>query len=523
MSLGTLSSRVLGLVRDALLGSLFGRTVTDAFVVAFRLPNFFRRLLGEGSLNVSFVPVFVEQLQGEGDEELRKKRAMRLTHSIFTLLTLVSSTLSVLGILFMEPLMELLVGTEEFAGIPGKLELTILFARIMFVYLYLVTSYAFLMSVANSLRAFFIPALAPAFFNLCVIIAAILPESSSEYSGLNLAFGVVVGGAVQFFMVAYQLFKLGALPRLTLQIRVPGLSLVLKNMIPGLLGLGILQVISLLNIYFAGLLPEGSHTYLYYGDRLLELPQSLLAISLGTALLPTLSELLAVGQKPQMLLTAAKYMRFLLFLALPSALGLFVLARPIVEVLFGRGEFDAQDIAATASVIQVYSLLLVASSFTKVIVPSFYALKDTKTPALVSLIVVVVHVLLAPVLISEMGLLGLVWSTTVSGFSNTLFLMLIYKKKVGDLYFFPLAKSIFKALPALAALGFAAYGTYGLLIQSREMFSMMILREFHQALCLAITIGLSAILYFVVAKLCKVEEAELFLQAFMRKWRKRRA
>jgi putative peptidoglycan lipid II flippase len=523
MSLGTLSSRVLGMIRDSLVAALFERTVTDAFIVAFRIPNFFRRLISEGSLNVSFVPVFIDQINGEGEEEERRRRAMKLANSVFTLLTLISGTLSVLGVIFMDRLMDLLVGSQEFAGIPGKLELTVFLARIMFIYLYLVTSYSFLSAVANAMRAFFLPALAPAVWNLCVIIAAILPEPFGFRAGTGIAIGTVVGGLVQLAMVAWQLWKLGALPRLSVQIRVPGISLVLKNMLPGLIGLGILQVISFINVRYGAQLPEGTHTYLYYGDRLLELPQSLLAISLGTALLPSLSELLALNKKDRMLEMAAKYMRLLLFLALPSSVGLYVLAGPIVEVLFGRGEFGPADIAATASVIQIYSLLLLASSFTKVIVPSFYALKDTRTPAIVSVFVVIIHVSLAPYLMSFMGLQGLAWSTTVSGFSNMAMLLAVYRRKVGDLFIRRLFVCVGKCLPALIGLSLAAFYSYQGLMSLKDLVHGGWIGQIYKALALTLAILIAAAVYFIMSKLLKIEEAELFLQTFQRRWNRKKA
>ncbi len=520
MASGTMSSRVLGLVRDAIINAL-PRTISDAFVVAFRLPNFFRRFLGEGSLNVSFVPVFIELLNGEGEEEYRKRRAMKLANSIFTLLNVVAMTISALGIIFMEPLMNMFLSDEAYAQIAGKLDLTILFARLMFVYLFLVTGYAYLTAVANSLKAFFIPALAPAVFNLFVIIAAFMPNLPGWPQGTQLAIGVVFGGAVQFLMVAVQLWKMKALPRLSLDIKVPGLRAVGKTMGPGLIGLGVLQVISLINIKFAATLPEGAHTYLYNGDRLLELPQSIIAISLGTALLPTLSEYLALGQRTQMVETAAKYMRLLLYLSLPCAVGLYVLARPIVTLIFQRGAFGPIDVAGTTAVVQIYCVLLVASSFTKVIAPSFFALKDTKTPALISVVVVAIHLIVTPLLMRPLGLEGLAWGTTVSGCANVILLLAVYRYKVGELFLKKLFMCAIKSTPALIVMGAIAFYGHLVLIKFADNLGPE-LQEIASAVLLFAIIGISAGAYFVISYFCKVDEAEMFFGNLKRRWKRKK-
>ncbi|MCB0411348.1 MAG: murein biosynthesis integral membrane protein MurJ [Bdellovibrionales bacterium] len=524
MALGTFSSRILGLVRDSVLGALFDRTITDAFVVAFRLPNFFRRFLGEGSLNVSFVPVYVELIHQ--DEVQQTQNAQKLSNSIYTLLSLTASIVTILGVIFMEPVMSHLVGSDEFAGVPGKLELTILFARIMFSYLYLVSTYAYFMSIANSVGAFFLPALAPALFNLCTIVVALMPNFSERWSGINLAYGVLIGGLVQAGLVFFQLWQLKVLPSWTRKIRVPGLRLVLKNMVPGLVGLGVLQIISLINVYYAGQLPEGSHTYLYYGDRLLELPQSLLAISLGTALLPSLSGFVARGNHEGMLKEAARYMRVLMYMALPCSVGLFLLAEPIVRLLFGRGAFMESDILATSEVVRIYSGLLLATSFRKVIVPSFYALKDTITPAIISVFVVASHIILAPILLPIMGLAGLSLSVTVSGVVNVVLLLVVYKKKVGDLYGSKLLLLMAKCLPAIVGLTLISLAYFPITNWTNSVIGAASLKRPVESFVLGIVIFLAALAYFTISSFCGIEESKLIrsrlFEKFSRRWQKRK-
>lgn len=494
MSLGTMSSRILGLVRDMVLAALFSTTFKDAFVVAFRLPNLFRRLFGEGSLNVSFIPVYVEK------KSLNPGSEQQLSSAIFSLLILVTSTLSLLGVLFMPQIMSVVLAGEGFQSVEGKLDMTIVLGRIMFSYLFLVTTYAFFMAIANAHKKFLIPALAPAVFNLVFIIFALLPNEWGRVEGEVAAWGVLFGGLAQVLMVGIQLFKMGKIPYWTLKFKVPGVSLVLKNMLPGLLGLGVLQIMSVVNIYFASRLDEGAHSFIYFADRILELPQSLIAISLGAALLPSLSEYWSNGEKQKMRDFGQYSLRLLLFLALPSAVGMFILAEPIVNLLYGRGEFSLQDVQTTAEIVRLYSFLLVASSFVKVLIPSFYAIKNTLTPAIASVICLMLHLVLAHFLTNLMGLNGLVLATVISGFNNMFLLLLFYFKHIGPFIFKPMFKSLVKIIVPLIGLGFMSFFGHQLL--------QVFFEGFVYKLMLLPLIALAGLVYFALAHFCKVPEFE---------------
>ncbi len=507
MSAGTMASRVLGFVRDAVMMAAFDLTSKDAFVVAFKLPNFFRRVLGEGSLAVSFIPIFISQLKAQpGDSpEVAKARAQNLANGVYTLLTGVTLIICAFTIIFMDVLIQAWVGHPAgFGSIPGKVEQTVYLARIMFFYLYLVTTYAFFMAISNALKKFLIPAIAPAFFNLGFIVIALLPQSFSRVPGDLLAWGVIFGGVIQALMVAVLLVKLGFLPKLQSNIRVPGLTKVLKNMLPGILGLGVFQILSLVNAAYAARLAEGAQTYIYAGDRLLELPQSLIAISLGAALLPTYSSLLSEGKKEAMLGTANKYLKVLLFLALPSAVGLFFLAQPIVEVLFMRGKFDARDALATAQVTQVYCFLLLFSSVSKVLAPGFYAIQNTWLPAIVAGICVFVHIIVAYFWVDWYGLLGIVASTSLSGFLNMLLLGFAFRKYIGPLGFTKLFGPILKIVPGLLVMGLFLYWGYSPL---QDLLASFLGLGFGRALALFISIALSVYGYFAISQKLGSEEA----------------
>ena len=459
MSLGTLCSRVLGLVRDLVLAALFPRAVTDAFSAAFKLPNLFRRLLGEGSLSASFIPVFVDSITvkpGE-DPESVKKRGQLLANAVFTWLAIITSCLSVLGVLFMPQIMGLLVGHESYTEIEGKFELTTLMGRVMFSYLFLVTTYAYFMGIMNAYGRFFLAALAPAGFNATLICFNFLP--GFQMYGDQLAWGVLAGGVVQLLLVAIPLRNMGKLPRLTTDLMVTGVRTVFKNMIPSMLGMGVLQILTLMNVYFASQLEEGALTYIYLADRLLELPQSLISVSLGVALLPTLSRLWAEGRVEDMKKEAHKNIRLLLTLALPSAVGLYLLSVPIIQVLFMRLEFTAQDALATASVLQIYAFLLITTSVHRVLVPNFYAKKDTRTPMLVSAVAVFSHYYVASYGVEHHGLTGLISATL---FTGTLSLALLYGAYYFNFGSLGLRKILFSVLKLLLPLvGMAIVAAYG--------------------------------------------------------------
>jgi putative peptidoglycan lipid II flippase len=426
MSAGTFLSRLLGFARDAVLVGLFDRTLTDAFVVGFRLPNLFRRIFGEGALSVSFIPIYLESLKKDPD------KAALLASTVFSVLLALTTIFFTLGVIFMPQIMNLWVDDPTgYAAVPGKMALTIGLARIMLGYLVLVTSYAFCMAVANSLGYFFWPAMAPAVFNLSVIIFSFLP--GFRFHGDQLAWGVIVGGAAQLCVVYILLGKVGARPSFRIDLKSRLFHRVLKNMGPGVFGLGVFQVMTLVNTSFAARLKEGSQSYIYCADRILELPQSLIAISLGAALLPRFSNYLTDGRRDLLLGEAHRALRSLLFLALPSALGMFLLSTPLTDLLFGRGSFDAYDVRMTAEVVSIYSVLLLATSVAKVLSPGFYAMNDTKRPALFAFICLIVHISLGSFLVNEYQLVGLATATAVSSALNMSLLNFFFRRRLGPL------------------------------------------------------------------------------------------
>ena len=516
MSAGTFVSRVLGLVRDIVIGSFFSRTETDAFFVAFRMPNFFRRFLGEGALSISFIPVFIQFLSGSSEEN-SELRAKNLMNSIYTILLVFISILTVLGIVFMDPLLRAFFAGTPFSEVEGKVQMAVIMARLLFGYLFLVTLYAYFMGIANALGRFFIPALAPAFLNIFMIVFSFLPKEIVSFPPLLLCWGVLAGGVVQVIVTTVLLFRLGFLPHLTVSFSVSDLKLVGSRFLPGIFGVGGFALIGLLNLYFSGWLDEGTHTYIYYGDRLLELPRSLIAISLGTALLPGLSYFAAQGKKEKMLKTAADQRDILLFLILPCALAFYYLGLPIVEVLFQRGRFDITTAEKTALVLKIYSLLLISSSLSRVLATCFYAVKNTWYPAVCSCLYVLFHWFFTPYMIRAFNLEGLVGATVISNFFFMCLLIGAYPFFVGRLYLFRSFKRFLYSLPVLVIL--ALYLSFSFDF-SLEFLKDLVDKKAASIFALFFVIVSSIILYFSIGVLLRLPQARECLNLMKKKIKK---
>ena len=513
---GTLVSRILGLVREVLIVAVFPRMVTDAFFVALRLPNMFRRLLGEGSLSVAFIPVFVETLTKQGEAEAKK-----LASGVFSLLMLILTVLTIAGIVWMRPLIEHWVGGEGYASIPGKLELTVQLAQIIFAFIFLMSIYAFFMAILQSFRIFGLPAVAPALLNVFLILAMFVPENWFSIPGEALAWAVIVGGGAQAGVLIPRLIRLGYFPRWVAWWKTPAVKKVLWTMLPSMAGMGILQLTGIVNVFFASKLAEGAHSYIYLADRILELPLSLFAVSLGSSLLPTLSRFWAAGQKENMLDTTARSLRLILFVSLPCTLGMWILSRPITEVVFKHGNFTAQDVEQTAAVIRIYGLSLIFAGVVRVVVPAFYAMKNTWLPAAASGFGLIVHLSFVAFLLGRYGLEGLVYSTILGSIGNLVFVFWAYKKFIGRLPVQGLAEAIGKFLICCLPLGLLVLSFQPAFDYSAEIFALTpIGLKALQTVLLFIFITLAGIAYFAVGKFLQLEECRQVLAVLSRKTKK---
>lgn len=506
MSLGTLMSRVLGFVRDRLIVQLFDVQVADAFYAAFRLPNFFRILLGEGALSVSFLPAYIDlKKKNLGEEKV-------LSGTIWTFLSLLSATLSALAIIFMADLLPFIVDVGQFQLVPHKYENTLLFSQIMFGYLFLVSQFAFFMSILNSHGEFFYPGVAPAVFNFLVILVMIFKPPFLGIEGDTLPLAVMIGGVGQALIVFFKSYQLKIVPKPNFFFTNPQFVKVLKRAAPSMIGIGAIQFLGVLNLGFASSLEAGSITYLYLADRLLELPQSILAISLGAALLPTLTAHWSDENKDGFLNQLYETTTMYYFLAIPSAIGLAVLAEPIVTLLFANKNLGHESVKITASLVKVYGLMLLIGGTSKLVLQGFYAVKNTVYPAIGSIFIITIHYFLAPELMSHWGLMGLVLSTTTSSLVALVLTFISFQFLVTPMNLWKFIKPIPTFLLLNIPIFLISYGT--LILWQKE--GNILFRNIY----LMIGIGISVVIYFAFAKLFKIEQANFFVKVFSRFFRK---
>jgi putative peptidoglycan lipid II flippase len=503
-AMGTFLSRVLGLVRDLVITAYFDRTVTDVFYVAFRLPNMFRRLLGEGALAVSFMPIYLDLKKNS----TKKDEHRRLAAMLWTSLIIITGLICAFVVTFMETLLPYMVGGDGYASIQGKVELTVTLSKIMFFYLLFVTAYAFLSALAQAHMKFFIPAFAAAVFNATVVVAVLLGRTTNPIDPTVLGWGVLVGGVFQMLMVVVQLVMIGEWPKFELPRRgFKALHKVLINMGPSVLGLGVLQIMGFANVYFASRLQEGTHSYIFLADRLLEFPQALIAISIGTALLPVLSQHFSSNNRHAARTELTRQLNLMFLMSIPSAIGLYFLASPIVGALYQRGAFTANDAAVTAMITQFYALLLLTSGVNKILVTGFYASKNTWTPALLSGISVVFHVAFANYATIHFGLKGLILSTVLSSIINMVGTIILSEVMILRLEWLRIINFFLRSAPANIAVYFVCTIGFKNLVEVVGL---------HSDIALACTVVASMAVYFTLCWLLKVEEFSL-LEAKLRK------
>jgi putative peptidoglycan lipid II flippase len=441
----TLASRVLGLVRDQVLAAIFGAgNQMDAFVVALRVPNLVRDLFAEGAMSAAFVPTFTKHLARRGRED-----AWRLGNNVVNGLLVVTASIVALGVAFADPLVRFFAA--DFAEIPGKVELTILLTRVMLPFLTMVAVAAAAMGMLNSLNYYFIPALAPAMFNVASIAGALALVPLMPAFGLPpivaMAIAAIVGGVGQVAVQWPSLRREGYRYRPVFDIHDPGLRQVLLLMGPGTIGLAATQVNIFVNTLLATSQGPGAVSWLTYAFRLMYLPIGLFGVSLGTAVLPAVSRQAAGRDLAGAGATVSRGLALMLMLNLPAAAGLIVLARPIVEVLFERGQFLPSDTTATAAALRFYAVGLVGYSAVRIASPAFYALGRSRTPVTISACAIALNLVFSVALVRVMGFAGLALGTSLAAIANGALLVWLLSTRMDGL----MGKELGAALVKIAA------------------------------------------------------------------------
>ncbi len=416
---GTLLSRISGFLRDMVIAYFFGaRVATDAFFVAFRIPNLWRRLVGEGSMTVSFIPVYTEYLTQRTTTESEE-----VTHIAFTVAGALLFVLTALGIIFSPILIKIFAYT--WSPTSEKFQLAVTLNRIMFPYLFFVGLFALSMGILNSLRHFFAPSFATVFLNLSIIVSVLLLYYHLRRPVVALAVGVLAGGMLQFFFQLPFLIRKKIRFRFNFNFQHPAIRQIGLLMIPGLIGTAVYQINEVIDTIFATSLPDGSVSYLFYAGRLMEFPLGIFVIAIGTAALPSFSSLVAQGRMEQFKETVSFAFRLGSFICIPAMVGLISLRIPILNLLLQRGEFDYFATEMTAKALLCYAIGLWAIGGVRILAPAFYSLQDTKTPLKIGLICLGANVILILIFIHPLKHAGLALAT---GLSSILNLCLLYRK-----------------------------------------------------------------------------------------------
>ncbi|MFY9478132.1 MAG: murein biosynthesis integral membrane protein MurJ [Aquabacterium sp.] len=423
VSLLTLASRITGLVRELLIAAAFGASATtDAFQVAFRIPNLLRRLFAEGAFSQAFVPILAESRARQGDEATH-----RLIDAVGSVLFWVLVLVSVLGVIGAPVLVWLMAsGLKESGGFDAAVQMT----RWMFPYIACMSLVALSAGVLNTWGHFAVPAATPVLLNLAMIVAALLLAPWFRQQGwdpvLALAVGVMLGGVLQLGIQLPALARRGVLPRIAVTWAAlsaawhhDGVRRILRQMGPALLGVSVAQLSLLINTQIASHLGAGAVSWLTYADRLMEFPTGLLGVALGVVLLPQLSKAQASGDRAQFSGLLDWGLRLVLLLALPSAVGLLLFAKPLVATLYHYGHFNDADVHQTVLALMGYGVGLMGLIGVKILAPGFYATQDIRTPVRIGIGVLVLTQLLNLVFVPWLSQAGLALSIGLASLVNS--------------------------------------------------------------------------------------------------------
>lgn len=452
MAAATTLSRFAGLARDVVVARLFGAGfATDAFFMAFTIPNLLRRFFGEGSLTAAFVPTFSEVYHQHGEKE-----AQQLANRCVTLLLIVMLLVVTLGIIC-SPWIVQGIG-YGFSQVEGKLLLTDQLNRVMFPYIGLVSLLALVTGILNVHGHFFLPSLSPLFLNLTMILSALSLGTLFDQPVFALAVGVLVGGVVQLLLQFPVLLRYRIRIKLDFAFRNDEqLQRIVSLMLPGIAGVAIYQINVIVSRLLASFLPEGSVSYLYYAQRLFEFPQGIFIVSLAQAALPMMSRQIASADQQGMRESLQFAMRLITIVCLPAILGLILCATPVYSLFFLGGEFGLSEMRNTAMALVCYAPGLLFVGYSRIAAQTFYALKDTRTPVLVSFWTLLVNLLLGLVLMRFFQHLGLAVALTLASMFNAGLLLWLLRNRVGSLIRVSLLTPLIKVIPACLVMGAVVY------------------------------------------------------------------
>jgi putative peptidoglycan lipid II flippase len=507
VSLAVMASRLLGLVRDQVFAALFGAGLQyDAFLTAFRVPNLLRDLLAEGALSSAFVTTFTQTLQSKG-----KESALNLSNRVATLSIIVITIISILAWFFTAEIVRLLA--PGFFAVPGKAELTISLTRIMIPFLLLIALAAQAMGMLNAFNIYGMPALASAFFNIGVIVGGLLlgfllgpAIGISPIAGM--AYGVVIGGFLELVVQWPSLKRMGVSFHPDFTVRDPGLRQIIRLMGPAVIGTAAVQINVFVNTNFAsaiidpatGAVANGPVSWLNYAFRFMQFPIGVFGVAIATATLPSLSRSSANPDYTAFRQTLVHSLALVFLLCIPSALGLAVLAQPIIALIFEHGKFTAFDTMQTAHALAAYGIGLAGYGAIKVLSPAFYALNDARTPMLISLGSIAVNYLMNSLLVGPFGHVGLACSTSAVALVNFLLLALFMRRRLGRLEGRRLGATVLRICAASLPMALTAWAT-------STAAAMLPLGGFLlHVIQVSAAIGCATLVFYFTCRLLRVEE-----------------
>lgn len=485
----TMVSRVLGLIRDMLMAALLGAgPLADAYFIAAKLPNFLRRIFAEGAFNAGFVPLFARTLEGEGKAAARDFAAQAQAVLVAVLMPLV-----ILAIIFMPWIIStvaagLEVGTERY-------EAAVSLSRITFCYILFISLVALYSGILNSMSQFAVPAAAPIVLNLCLIAGLLLSYLWFDAPAYALAWSLAFAGVAQFLLVAIAVRRQG----MALPVRLPRLSPEVKRLfyliLPAIFGASVAQISLLIDVLFVSQLDEGSFSYLYFADRVAQLPLGVIGVAVGTALLPLMSRQLRAGETAEAIQSQNRGIELALLLTVPAAIGIAVLSLPIVTVLFERGEFGSADSLATSAALSAYALGLPAYVLIKVLAPGFFAREDTKTPVKIAVACLTANIVFILLLIAPLQHVGVALATVLSSWLNAGLLgFVLYRRDL-----FSVSDRLRQRLPRILVSGLAmAVIVWGIMPILAGLLPMI--------LALGLTIVIGTLAFFAIAQAIRAFE-----------------
>ena len=513
VGIAILCSRVLGLIREMVIASLFGATRNmDAFLTAFRAPNMLRDLFAEGALSTAFVTTFSKKIAAEGDQS-----AWALGNKIATLTTIFMSGITLLGVLLAPLLVALLAPGFD----PEKAALTVLLARVMYPFILLVSLAALVMGMLNAKHVFGIPAMASSFFNLGSIIGGVavgwwLDPSFGTRALVGLAIGTLIGGFLQLAVQLPSLFRAGFVLRPDFDWRDEGVRKVLQLMGPAVIAASAVQVNVLINSIFASYLQDGAVSWLNIAFRLMQLPLGIFGVAVATVTLPLVSRSAAVGNMPGFRGALSHAMRLVMLLTIPSAIGLIILAEPIISLIYEHGRFTAAATQQTAAALRFYAIGLAAYSGVKVLAPAFYALDKRHLPMVVSLFSIGVNFGLNWFLTFQLGLghRGLALSTSVVAITNFLLLYVMMRRYAGRLETGAMLSTLGKLAIAGGVLAAICFGAERFLFPAGESLS-----EWRKLIGVTLSVGCGVAGFVGAAYLLRVAELNELIHLVRRRLR----